>query len=55
MQSILASFFHILVIAFVVGMVGCVLVIPITAFRLFHVLFEKDEPEGDAAVGGHYQ
>jgi uncharacterized membrane protein len=54
-QSILASFFHILVIAFVVGMVGCVLVIPITAFRLFHVLFEKDEPEGDAAVGGHYQ
>jgi uncharacterized membrane protein len=30
---------------FLVGMVGCTLVIPITAFRLFKVLFEKDAPD----------
>ena len=51
MQTVLASFFHILVVAFVLGMVGCLLVIPITALRLFSVLFEKDEPESDSALG----
>jgi uncharacterized membrane protein len=51
-QSVLASFFHILAVAFVVGMLGCLFVIPITAFRLFNVLFEKDEPENDAALRG---
>jgi hypothetical protein len=31
---------------FVIGMVGCVLlVIPIAAFQLFSVLFERDRPE----------
>jgi hypothetical protein len=31
---------------FVVGMVGCFfLVIPITAYRLFSVLFERDSPD----------
>jgi len=30
---------------FAIGMAGCLLVIPITAYRLFSVLFEKDRPE----------
>ncbi|HEY1463613.1 MAG TPA: hypothetical protein VGF44_09370 [Terriglobales bacterium] len=29
---------------FYVGLAGCILVIPITAKRLFSVLFEKDAP-----------
>ena len=35
-------FAHAMTILFILGMVGCLLVIPITAFRLFSVLFEKD-------------
>lgn len=35
-------FAHAMTIFFVLGMVGCLAVIPITAFRLFSVLFEKD-------------
>ena len=35
-------FAHTMTIFFVLGMVGCLAVIPITAFRLFSVLFEKD-------------
>jgi hypothetical protein len=31
---------------FVLGMAGCVIVIPVTAYRLFHVLFERDQ-EGE--------
>jgi uncharacterized membrane protein len=37
--------FHVLAGMFLVGMVGCVVVIPITAYRLFKVLFEKDSPD----------
>jgi len=33
---------------FVIGMVGCLLVIPITAYRLFAVLFEKDSPDEES-------
>ena len=37
---------HVLSWTFVIGMVGCaVLVIPIAAYQLFSVLFEKDRPE----------
>jgi hypothetical protein len=40
------SVFRILMWMFVAGMVGCFsLVIPITAYRLFSVLFEKDTSE----------
>jgi len=28
---------------FVIGVIGCVLVIPVVAFRLFSVLFEPDK------------
>jgi len=34
---------------FVIGMVGCVfLVIPVAAYQLFSVLFEKDRPDEKA-------
>ena len=37
---------HVLSWMFVIGMVGCVvLVIPIAAYQLFSVLFERDRPE----------
>ncbi len=29
---------------FVAGMAGCVIVIPVVAYRLFSVLFERDLP-----------
>lgn len=45
LNSLLIGLFHVLAGMFVVGMVGCLLVIPITAYRLFIVLFEKDSPE----------
>ena len=45
LNFLLMSLFHILAGMFVIGMVGCLLVIPITAYRLFKVLFEKDSPE----------
>jgi hypothetical protein len=35
---------HVLTWMFVIGMAGCVLVIPITAYRLFGVLFTPDLP-----------
>jgi hypothetical protein len=27
---------------FVVGLIGCIVVVPVTAFKLFSVLFEKN-------------
>ena len=30
---------------FVIGVAGCLVVIPITAYRLFSILFEEDEPD----------
>jgi hypothetical protein len=29
---------------FAIGLAGCLFVIPITAYRLFSVLFERDRP-----------
>jgi len=37
---------HVLSWMFAIGMTGCLLVIPITAYRLFSVLFEKESPRG---------
>lgn len=39
-------FVYAMVGLFVLGMAGCLFVIPVTAYRLFHVLFEKDQ-EGE--------
>ena len=38
---------HVLSWMFVIGMAGCLLVIPIRAYRLFKALFEKDYPDED--------
>lgn len=45
MSDVLLKLVHLLGLLFVIGMIGCVLVIPITALRLFAVLFEKDQPD----------
>jgi uncharacterized membrane protein len=37
--------FHVLSSMFVIGLLGCILVIPITAYRLFSVLFQKDQAD----------
>ena len=45
-NSLVSVVAHVLIWMFVIGMVGCVLlVIPIAAFQLFSVLFERDRPE----------
>mgnify|MGYP001793064496 CR=1 FL=1 len=45
-NSLVAIVAHVLSWMFVIGMIGCVLlVIPIAAYQLFSVLFEKDRPE----------
>jgi len=38
---------HVLSWMFVIGIAGCLLVIPITAYRLFSALFEKNYPGED--------
>ena len=45
-NSLVSGVAHVLSWMFVIGMVGCVLlVIPIAAYQLFSVLFERDRPE----------
>lgn len=45
-DSLVGIVAHSLSWMFVVGMVGCVfLVIPVAAYQLFSVLFEKDRPD----------
>jgi len=36
---------YLLTWGFVIGMAGCLLVIPVAAYQLFSVLFEQDRPE----------
>jgi hypothetical protein len=43
-------FVHTMTAMFITGLVGCLLVIPITAYRLFSVLFEKDDPNDNEVV-----
>jgi hypothetical protein len=48
---IVAGLAHVLTWMFVIGMAGTVfLVIPIAAYQLFSVLFEKDHPNELSAV-----
>jgi hypothetical protein len=44
--------FRILEAMFVVGLAGCLLVVPVTAVKLFGVLLEHDTPE-EATKEGH--
>jgi len=41
-ESMIAVFAHLLSWMFLIGGIGCVLVIPIVAYRLFAVIFEPD-------------
>lgn len=43
-ELFLKSLGYILTAMFIVGLAGCIFVIPVTAKRLFSVLFEKDLP-----------
>ena len=45
MNYVFYALFRVLEVMFVVGMVGCVFVIPLAAVRMFSVLFEKDTEE----------
>lgn len=36
-----------LTVMFLIGLAGCLIVIPITAYRLFSILFERDVPEDE--------
>ena len=43
-ESVFNVIARVLTWAFLIGGAGCVIVIPIVAYRLFAVLFEKDLP-----------
>lgn len=45
MEHVFTILAPLLTLMFIVGMVGCVFVIPIVAFKLFRVLFENDTEE----------
>jgi hypothetical protein len=45
LNFLLAILAHVLTWGFAIGLAGCLLVIPITAYRLLSVLFEKDHPD----------
>jgi hypothetical protein len=48
-NSFFAGLLRVLAWMFAIGVAGCLLVIPITAYRLFAVLFEKDLPDDQLA------
>lgn len=48
---LLIGLFHILAGMFAIGLLGCLVVVPITAYRLFKVLAEEDTPEERQAKG----
>ena len=48
-NSFFAGLLRVLAWMFAIGVAGFLLVIPITAYRLFAVLFEKDLPDEQVA------
>jgi hypothetical protein len=44
-EHLLKIIAQLITVLFAVGVVGCLMVIPITAFQLFKVLFEPDTEE----------
>ena len=44
-MSVFLVLFRILEVMFVIGLVGCLVVIPSAAYELFSVLFEHNVPE----------
>lgn len=45
MEHTLKIIAQVITVLFAIGVIGCLLVIPITAFQLFKVLFEPDTEE----------
>jgi hypothetical protein len=45
LEAIFSVIGRVLTWTFVIGMAGCILVIPIVAYKLFSVLFEEDQPD----------
>ena len=45
MNSVFVVMFRILEAMFVIGVVGCVVTIPLVAYKMFSVLLEHDSPE----------
>lgn len=48
-DSLIKTLAHLLSWMFLIGLAGCIVVIPIAAYRLFSVLFEKDQPGEEEA------
>jgi hypothetical protein len=44
-EAVLTAFLRFISLLWVIGMAGCVIVIPIAAYKLFAVLFERDHPD----------
>jgi hypothetical protein len=44
-ETVFSLLAPVLTLLFVIGMAGCILVIPLVAFKLFRVLFESDSEE----------
>ncbi len=44
METVFGALAPILAAMFVIGAAGCVIVIPVVAYRLFSVLLERDDP-----------
>lgn len=52
MDSLTHILGKVLTVIFAAGVIGCALVIPLTAFALFRVLFQPDTAEETAGEGG---
>jgi hypothetical protein len=55
-DTLLHIFTEVMFALFIIGAIGCLLVIPVTAFELFKVLFQPDtleETAGNTARGGY--
>jgi uncharacterized BrkB/YihY/UPF0761 family membrane protein len=53
MRGVFSVLSTLLTLMFVVGMAGCVVVIPLVAYRLFRALIEKDTEEENGKPTPH--
>ena len=45
METLGIWFFRFLTLVFVIGVIGCLMTIPLAAYKFFSVLFEKDSDQ----------
>jgi len=45
METLASWFFRFLTLVFMIGVAGCLVTIPLAAYKFFSVLFEKDSDE----------